>query len=248
VPRETPAKPIIIVDGRGKATVAESGLVQPLLDAGFAVFSVDLRGQGETLGQFGPSYNTNFRLIANQVLFGQPLAGRRAFDLRRAVDYLSLRKELNSDEVSVVGIGDDALPVLLNAASDDRIRQVVVAQYFHSFVSQMRTRTPPAKERMAESWNDPQLNGRLNVGTYEVDFGGVIPSVLNYVDVPDIVALIRPRKVLFCEAKDNNAPDMDTLATRFQRIAGSSNNTRWLRYAPNQTLRDRLLVEWLTSE
>lgn len=65
-----PARAVIVVDSRGKAAVAESGLVEPLLEAGFAVFSVDLRGRGETLGHYGPRYDTNFRLLANQILLG----------------------------------------------------------------------------------------------------------------------------------------------------------------------------------
>ncbi len=56
--------------------------------------AVDLRGRGETLGKYQPGYDKNFRLVANQVLFGQPVAGRRAFDLIRAVDYLATRREL----------------------------------------------------------------------------------------------------------------------------------------------------------
>src|SRR6185503_20497670 len=74
--RQQPAPTVLIVDDRGKQAVATSGLVEPLLKAGYAVLAVDLRGRGETLGRVSAGHNLNFRLLANQVLFGQPLAGR----------------------------------------------------------------------------------------------------------------------------------------------------------------------------
>jgi hypothetical protein len=236
---------IIIVDDRGKVAVAESGLVPPLLAAGFAVVSVDLRGRGETLGLFGPRWNTNFRLLACQVDLGQPLAGRRAFDLGRAVDYLESKQNLRG--LIVVGLGDDALPALLTAAVDERIERMAMAGYFHSFVSQMRARTPGPRNEMSESWNDPQGIGRLNVGDYEVDLGSVIPGALAIADVADIAALIAPRKLLFCQARENRATGMEVAASRFKRLAESAGKG-WFRYEPARSLDANLLLEWIKHE
>lgn len=129
--RTAPARAVIIADSRGKQAVAESDLVRPLLDSGMAVLAVDLRGRGETLGHMSPDWDTNFRLVANQVEFGQPLPGRRAFDLLRTVDYLRTRPELCPNMLAVIGLGDDALSALLAAAADTRIQSVVVSGYFH---------------------------------------------------------------------------------------------------------------------
>ena len=121
LPRRDRAQVVLIVDSNGKANVAESGWVEPLQQAGYAVLAIDLRGRGETLGhnQFG--WDTNFRLVANQILLGDSLPGRRAFDLRRALDYLETRVELDSTGIVVVGVHDDALPAILAAAVDERI-------------------------------------------------------------------------------------------------------------------------------
>ncbi len=238
------AKTIIIVDDRGKAAVAESGFVQPLLGAGFTVVSVDPRGRGETLGYFGPQWNTNFRLLANQVEFGQPLAGRRAFDLRRAMDYLSLRQEATDDDLTVVGLGDEALPVLLAAAADERIGRVVVAGYFHSFVSQMGARKPKSNREMSESWNDPQVTGRVDTRDYQIDFGSVIPYALENADVPDLAALIAPRRLLFCQARDIRAPGIETLTARFRQVSEAAAKD-WLTYDPERPLDAGLLLDWL---
>lgn len=248
-PRDGSAKAqtVVIVDARGKAAVAESGLTVPLLESGYTVLAIDLRGRGETLGRYGPTYDTNFRLVANQVLLGQPLAGRRAFDLVRALDYLASRPDLASNRVTVVGSGDDALPALLAAASDPRIHQLAISGSVHSFISQIRARTPPPSAKMGEAWNDPQLRGRVNAGDLELDFGSVIPGALLHADLPDLTALIAPRKVLFCQARDHRDPDAKALAERYQATV-RSRGANWLEYAPGQVLDGRLLVDWIKQD
>jgi cephalosporin-C deacetylase-like acetyl esterase len=243
----SPSRTVILVDSRGKGAVAESGLIEPQLEAGFSVFAVDLRGRGETLGHFRPRWDTNFRLLANQNLFGRPLAGRRAFDLVRAIDYLRVRKELAGADVAVVGVGDDAVPAVIATVTDSRIRRVALVRYFHSFVSQMRAKIPPPKQEMADAWNDAQLRGRLNTGDFEVDLGSVVPSILDIADLPDIAALVAPRPLLFCQALDNRAPDADVLVSRFHRVVESTSGGR-VTYEPSRPLDARLLLNWLQKD
>jgi hypothetical protein len=240
-----PSKTIIIVDDQGKSAAAQSGLIRPLLAAGFALISIDLRGRGETLGHFGARWNTNFRLLANQVDLGEPLAGRRAYDLLRALDYLASRQRLSG--VTVVGIGDDALPALLASSVDERVERLAVADYVHSFVSQMRARKSEKNREISESWNHPRTTGRLNAGAYEVDFGSVIPGALAITDVPEIAALIAPRKLLFCQARDNSAPGIETIAAQFKRVAESAGKG-WFRYEPRRSFDASLILEWMTHE
>jgi hypothetical protein len=243
--RTAPARTVIIADSRGKQAVAESDLVRPLLDSGMAVLAVDLRGRGETLGHMSPDWDSNFRLVANQVEFGQPLPGRRAFDLLRTVDYLRTRPELCPNRLAVIGLGDDALSVLLAAAADTRIQSVVVSGYFHSFISQMRPMEPPGND-LAPGWNDAQLKGVLRTPDYEIDLGSVIPSALLTLDVPDLVALVAPRKVLFCQARDVKVPGSEALVARFRQLTGAVGGD-WIRYAPAQALDGRTLQGWLQN-
>lgn len=235
------APTVILADDRGKQAVAESGFVEPLLQAGYAVMAVDLRGRGETLGRIKPGLDTNFRLVANQILFGRPLAGRRAFDLVRALDYIGLRKELSARDITVVGIGDDALPAVLAAAVETRIRRVAVAGYFHSFVSQMK---PMAWHNVPYLWNSAMRMGRVKGETYDVDLGSVIPSVFDVADLPDVISLIAPRKLLFCQARDNADNDADVLRSRFKRAMVKDA----VRYEPGRSLDARLLMEWMREE
>lgn len=243
--RPAPARTVIIADSRGKQAVAQSDLVRPLLDSGMAVFAVDLRGRGETLGHMSPSWDTNFRLVANQIEFGQPLPGRRAFDLLRAVDYVSTRAELTSEGLAVVGLGDDALPALLAAAADTHIQSVALSRYFHSFISQMRPMQSYG-DNLGEGWNDAQLKGILKTPDYDIDLGSVIPSALLTVDVPDLVALVAPRKVLFCQAPDAAVRGNEALVARFRNVTGAVSGN-WIRYAPAQALDGQTLRGWLQN-
>jgi cephalosporin-C deacetylase-like acetyl esterase len=230
---------VVIADERGKAAVAESALIEPLLDAGHAVLAVDLRGRGETLGWVRPNYDTNFRLVYSQVLMGRPLAGRRAFDLTRTLDFLA-RRQLDAD-VAVVGLGDDALPALLAAASDERIRRVAVAGYLHTFVSQMQTAKP---RPLPNGWNDPQLRGRITTDEYEIDFGSVIPAALLHADVPEIAAAVAPKPLLFCQARDNRTAGIEPLRAKLQRVLGGSAGARYRAETP---LDPGLLLGWLAE-
>ena len=189
---------VIVVDSAGKRAVAKSGFVQPMLEAGFAVLAVDLRGRGETLGVVQPGWDMNYRLVANQVLFGQPLAGRRAFDLMRTIDYARTRAELVRDEFTVIGLNDDA------------------------------------------------LTGRVDAGDYVSDFGDVIPSALKTADLPDVLALIAPRRVLFCRPPDAVADGTKTLAARFLQVTGSAGK-QWIRYEPDRALDAVLFLDWLAD-
>ncbi|MCI0421871.1 MAG: hypothetical protein L0312_22015, partial [Acidobacteria bacterium] len=126
---QPPFPTVVIVDSRGKGAVAESGWVDPLLKRGFAVLSVDLRGRGETLGSVGTRRTNNYHFVVHSLMWGYPAAGRRAFDLKRTVDFVARRTELSLKDLVMVGIGDEALPVLFAAAADDRIRRVVCGDY-----------------------------------------------------------------------------------------------------------------------
>ena len=242
--RERPARTVIVVDSSGKQAIAKAGLVQPLLDAGMAVLAVDLRGRGETLGVVQPGWDMNYRLVANQVLFGQPLAGRRAYDIVRTIDYMATRSELASRDVTVVGLNDDALPALLAAAVDARVEHVAVSGYVQSFISQMRAKAAMREADVRNHWNDAQVTGVVNAGDYAVDLGAVIPSALRTLDLPDIVALAAPRKVLFCHPKDAGADGTKALAARLLQVT-SSRGREWFRYEPARALDSALLLEWI---
>jgi dienelactone hydrolase len=240
-----PRRTILIADESGKGAVAESGLVEPLRSAGNAVLAVDTRGRGETLGVMGRRDN-NYHLVSIAMMLGRPLAGRRAFDLTRAVDFIARRDDLPLDGLTLLGRGDDALPALLAAVADERIRRVVAAGYFHSFVSQMVAANVASTDELVNEWNAMAMrHGRIQGARYTVDLGAVIPAALRHGDVPDILALLSPRKLLFCEAKDKDAPELEPMRQRFEQVSAAAIRANELTYLPTQPLTAARLLEWL---
>lgn len=241
----TQPRVILLCDSHGKASVAESGFIAPLIAEGRAVLALDLRGRGETLGHYGPQYDTNFRLVANQVLMGRPLAGRRAYDLLRAIDYLSTRQDVSTNSLTLVGMGEDALPALLATAADTRIRNLVVSEFRHSLVSSMQCRRPIAIENMGDAWNDLQLTGRVLAEEDDIDFGSVIPEQTSIGDIADFVELIGSRPKLFCQARDLKAPDIQFAISRWNRFSERTQNS--LTHLPQQRLHASFLLQWLRN-
>jgi hypothetical protein len=77
-----------------------------------------------------------------------------------------------------------------------------------------------------------------------VDLGSVIPSVLERADIPDLAALIAPRRLLFCQARDGNISGAEAVISRFRNVTGAGNK-QWIEYAPGQPLDGKRLLEWL---
>jgi cephalosporin-C deacetylase-like acetyl esterase len=238
---------IVAVDEAGKSAFAESGLVEPLRDAGNAVLAIDTRGRGETLGVMGPRDN-NYHLLSISIMAGHPVAGRRAFDLARAVDFVERREDLPMEDLTVIGRGDDSVVALLAAAGDTRIRRVAAAGYFHSFVSQIVAAKVSSREELMREWNQMAMrHGRIRAERYTVDLGAVIPSSLLHGDIADLVALLADKKVLFCDAKDRDVTDLAPLRERFARVANASNSGVRVTYAPGETLSAERLIGWLSE-
>jgi cephalosporin-C deacetylase-like acetyl esterase len=238
-PKTTPKGVLIVVDDRGKGAVAESGLVQPLVKAGYAVLSVDLRGRGETLGRMDRRDN-NYHFVQHSIMWGLPVAGRRAFDLKRTVDFVRTRDDLRESPIAVVGLNDEALPALLAAASDSRIERLACSGYVSSFIAQMIAAWLPSREEFIRRWNRSAMDwGRLDGASYRVDLGSVIPSVLEHADIPDLVALVAPRRVLYCGVRDNSEH-----IARFKAVTGK---LAGISLEPETALSPEKLLAWLAQ-
>jgi hypothetical protein len=119
-----------------------------------------------------------------------------------------------------------------------------VSGFFTSFISQMRPAAPASKD-LAPTWNDAQAKGQLKTADYKIDLGSVIPSALATLDVPDLLALVAPRPVLFCQLRDGSAPDAEVLRQRLLRVTGAAGNS--LRYDPDRQLDGRMLRDWVQN-
>jgi len=247
----SPRGVIVLAHEGGKAVAAESGLVQPLLSNGYAVLAVDVRGRGETLGRVGDRRDNNYHFVSNGIAFDRPAAGRRAFDLKRAVDFIQRRTDLSGRPVFLAGTGGDGLAALLAAAGDPRIAGVACNGFVNSFASQISAATWGSRQEALRAWNSSAMRwGRLDNGEFTVDLGTVIPSSLLAADVPDIAALISPRKLLYCGVNDNRGSGAELRKARFERALKAVEPAAgtWAWYRPGQQLDANLLLEWLRQQ
>ena len=179
---------VVFVNEAGKtaAGVVDNYLL-PLVRAGIAVFTIDPRGSGETVpAESGQemSYRAftgdrESRLLYDSLNAGTTLLGMRTRDVRRGVDYLRTRQEIDPDRISVIGHGSAGLLALHAGALDDRIRSVAVNGALVSY--------------------DAIVQNEIYTHRYSM----FVPGALRKYDLPELAALVAPRPVLVLNAVDH---------------------------------------------
>ncbi len=125
---------IVYLNDKGKsALVDEKTVLQALLDKGYRVFAVDLRGTGET----SPGMEGEFW----DFLAGRPIFGQRVADLRSVVQYLS-RLDNDGKGVHVWAKGVSALYAALVAPLTDGISGLVLEEPLLTFEQIVTTKVP----------------------------------------------------------------------------------------------------------
>ncbi|HWV66560.1 acetylxylan esterase [Chitinophaga sp.] len=167
-------KVVIYLHDEGKRTLLDSSaLLQYYLQKGDAVLLPDLRGMGETADgaafNHPKFYNREYRNVTSSLHMGRPLIGQRVTDLLLLLDYLQSDPVFKQSVVSIKASGTTALVALHAAVIDQRIHHLEIDQYLDSFMSIIR---------------------RLTV---KDQYSNVIPGVLRYYDVPDLLQMLNKR-------------------------------------------------------
>jgi cephalosporin-C deacetylase-like acetyl esterase len=166
-------KVILFVSGEGKSKEAlPGGDCEAMVKNGWSVFSVDMRGYGETAEPaFGRPYLCDeYRTASISFQLGRPLIGQRVGDILSAVDVLLAQDDI--EEVHLLGKGQAGTAALHAAALDPRIKSLRLKDSLTSWISDVIEK-PLAKDV----------------------FGQVVPGALHYYDLPDLVNVIGPRPV-----------------------------------------------------
>ena len=178
-----PLPAIVYLNGKGKALdAAPNGEIERLVSSGAIVLSIDPRGMGETAvteapdGQRYSGYFGDYADSMLAVLQRKTLVGMRATDVSRAVDLLAARSDVAAANIYGVGKGAGAIILLHAATLDSRIQRVVLSHMTVSFESIVRS--------------------RIHQDLYE----SVVPGVLASYDLPDLAAMLSPRKVWLVDA------------------------------------------------
>lgn len=164
---------ICLHDDGKRAMLDSTALLQSYLQKGYTVLLPDLRGTGETADgaafNHPKFYNREYRNVISSLHMGRPLIGQRVTDLLLLLDYLQADPAFKQSVVSVKASGATALTALHAAVIDQRIHRLQIDQYLDSFTSIIR---------------------RL---TEKDQYSNVIPGVLQYYDVPDLVKMMDKR-------------------------------------------------------
>jgi pimeloyl-ACP methyl ester carboxylesterase len=125
---------ILFLHQQGKSALAgEEQVVKALLDEGFRIFAVDLRGTGETApGMEG--YFWDF-------LAGKPVSGQRVADVLSVMKWLS-SQGVPSERISIWAEGLSAVWAVLASALAERVSGIVLENVLISFENVVSTRLP----------------------------------------------------------------------------------------------------------
>jgi dienelactone hydrolase len=112
-----PAPAILLLHMRGKDKSSWGGMADKLVEEGYAVIAIDLRGHGE-------SRDPNGHSIALSALQDQDYQNM-LFDVAAAHEYIARQRGVDSERLGIIGASIGANLGLLYCARDRRVRTVV---------------------------------------------------------------------------------------------------------------------------
>lgn len=121
---EQPFPTIILMHGLGdRKTVdyIEAGN-QYLLDAGYAVLRLDICNHGDRF-----KYDYDFDLTGGYQYWTRDMITQTVFDLRRAVDFIHTKKELDHDRIGYLGISLGGIIGTIFCSVEERVKVPVIA-------------------------------------------------------------------------------------------------------------------------
>lgn len=173
-----PTKEVVVwLHGRGKQTIADStALLYALLNGGNAVVVADISGTGELADPEivnDPKYfNAEYRNAMLGLHVGYPMPSLRTRDIVTIIDFVSVRPDLQNKPLTMYAHGVCTLPALHAAVLDPRIGKLHSIGGISSFKSVI-------ENPLQRNW-----------------YSYVLPGVLQYYDVSDLVAALKGRVVI----------------------------------------------------
>ncbi len=166
--------PVIIhLSDRGKAFWLSEQDRQDNTSDGSIHVAADLRGLGESADLFDKNYskywNDEYRCAVVALHTGRPLLGQRITDILTLIDFCCHNKTLQGHPIRLVADGESALAAMHATLLDPQIEQATLYNVLRSWRSYIS--------------NPIQHNMMPNV----------VPGVLAYYDIPDLLKLAKDR-------------------------------------------------------
>lgn len=155
---------------------SESALPQAekaFADTAASFFVLDVRGVGESLSgttdvgsSFFSPYAADFMYSSFAHMSGNTLFGRRVFDVLSVLRYLGT---FGYERFTLAGCGTGALYALSAAVFSEAVTRVIAVDMLSSYEALLAART------------------------YRFPLSGIVPDMLTYFDIPDIVSALKER-------------------------------------------------------
>ena len=176
---------IVGIDEHGRDRTDKSGYQHDfaiqIVDAGIAAVAIEPMAFGcrrdDLNARRGLAQKGCDPVAGGALMLGQTLVGWRVWDVKRTLDYVATRSELDSGRVGCMGISGGGTVTLFSAAVETRLRVAMVSGYLNTF--------------------------RDSVGSLVHCIDNYIPGILNWAEMCDVAGLIAPRP-LFIESGDQD--------------------------------------------
>jgi cephalosporin-C deacetylase-like acetyl esterase len=228
------ARVAIFVSRAGKQAALNSPITRGLLANGAAVFIPEVRGYGETYGGSGFEH----MLVTDSIMIGEPVFGRRVWDIIRSLDYLESRNAIGpKTNAGCYGKGEDGLLCLYAAALDPRITAVAADRIQLSYKITFEIDYSPS--------DAAPDGGKMTDVTGEMPTSIFMAGALKQFDIPQIVAAVAPRRVLVTD------PSLGTKNAKYKSFPEQIYNLLGakdaFKYAPSASKKNALIVDWLVK-
>ncbi len=228
---------LLYLNPEGKSAAADSGgEMECFVNQGYVVLAPDLLGYGEMgPGVFrGDSYrfkmgDASYNMWFASEQIGRSITGILAGDVDRLVNYLTTRSDVAADKISALARGD-LCPALTHAAAfDERISRIALSAPLLSY-----------RSLVVNEYYQPHYI-----------LTSVVAGLTAY-DLPDLCALIAPRKLLLVNPADQNGnnasreqidQDMEIVRSAFER-QGQADKLA-IRFVKTDAQKDSVFSQWI---
>jgi hypothetical protein len=175
-PLTKPEKTVLWLHDGGKSNIADStALIQSYRQQGYLTILCDVSGTGELEDPAALNekryYNKEYRNATIALHTGSSMVTQRVTDMINILDFISADSSLKGLPVTMHATGLLTLPALHTMVLDTRIKQLYLYNHIHSYKNILQQ---PA----ATNW-----------------YSYVVPGVLRYYDISDLVNLAPPGSI-----------------------------------------------------
>lgn len=191
---------VVVLHGTGGSKEAQIALLKTLAGGGFVAVAIDGRYHGERQAGTGGARYAEAMLQTYRTGVGHPFLYDTVWDVRRLLDYLATRPDVDAARVGVMGFSKGGMETYLAAAVDPRIAVAIPMIGVQSFGWALDNDAWTARVGTFQAAID---GAAKDAGVTKIDaafirtfYDRVVPGIYTQFDGPAMLPLIAPRPLL----------------------------------------------------